>query len=101
MTKLLTRIAALTLVIGATAAVAQQDDGRRQAFEQARTTAFAQADADGNGALSPDEFGAFHESMKAQMEQHRFAKMDSNGDGQLSADEVQSGRRGKGCHDKD
>jgi hypothetical protein len=97
MTKLLTRIAAITLALGATTAVAGQDDARRQAFEQARTTAFAQADADGNGVLGPDEFGTYHEAMKAQMEQHRFAKMDSNGDGQLSADEVQSDR-GPRCH---
>jgi hypothetical protein len=98
MTKLFTRIAAITLALGATVAVAQ-DDARRQAFQQARANAFAQADADGNGVLSPAEFGEYHAAMKAQLEQHRFAKTDTNGDGQLSLDEVQAARGPhRGCH---
>lgn len=96
MTTLITRIALVALALGATAAMA--DEAKRQAFEQARATAFAQADTDGNGVLSPAEFAAFHDAMKTQMEQFRFAKMDANGDGVLSIEEIQAGRGPRGCH---
>jgi hypothetical protein len=90
MTKLITRIALVTLALGATAAMA--DEAHRQAFQQARAAAFATADADGNGVLSPTEFAAFHDAMKAQFEQLRFNKLDTNGDGVLSVEEIQADR---------
>ena len=57
-------------------------------FAAARDKAFAAADADGNGVLTPDEFAAFHEAMRQAFEAARFAKMDTNGDGVVSKDEL-------------
>jgi len=68
----------------------------KAAFEAARTTAFAEADADGNGALSPDEFEAFHEAMRRAMTALHFAKADANGDGLVSADELAAARPRRG-----
>ncbi len=101
MTKLITRIALVALALGATAARA--DEAHRQAFEQARAAAFATADADGNGVLSPAEYAAFHDAMKAQLEQFRFNKLDTNGDGVVSLEEIQAGRMmgHHGCHHGD
>ena len=58
----------------------------------ARDKAFTEADADGNGVLSPDEFTAFHQAMVRAFEAARFAKIDGNGDGVLSKDEVAAAR---------
>jgi len=57
-------------------------------FAAARDKAFAAADADGNGVLSPDEFTAFHDAMRQAFEAKRFAKIDTNGDGVISHDEL-------------
>jgi hypothetical protein len=64
--------------------------------EAARTQAFAQADADGNGALSQDEFAGFHEAMQQAFAQNRFQKLDTNGDGQVTSDELAAGRPHRG-----
>ena len=57
-------------------------------FAAARDKAFAEADADGNGVLTPDEFAAFHEALRHAFDAARFAKMDTNGDGVVSKDEL-------------
>ena len=57
-------------------------------FAAARDKAFTEADADGNGVLSPDEFAAFHDAMRRAFDAKRFAKMDTNGDGVISHDEL-------------
>jgi hypothetical protein len=65
-------------------------------FEAARTKAFAEADADGNGALSSDEFEAFHEAMRRALAAARFAKADANGDGLVTAEELAAARPRRG-----
>jgi hypothetical protein len=57
-------------------------------FAAARDQAFTQADADGNGVLSPDEFAAFHDAMRKAFEAKYFAKVDTNHDGVISHDEL-------------
>ena len=57
-------------------------------FAAARDQAFTQADTDGNGTLSPDEYAAFHDAMRQAFEAKRFAKIDTNGDGAISHDEL-------------
>lgn len=57
-------------------------------FAAARDQAFTQADANGDGVLSPDEFAAFHEAMRKAFEAKFFAKTDTNGDGVVSKDEL-------------
>ena len=61
-------------------------------FTAARDQAFTQADADGNGVLSPDEFAAFHDAMRRALEAKHFAKIDTNGDGVISHDELAAAR---------
>ena len=87
-------------LIGAAAlpATAMPPGGRPDpaVFEAARTKAFAEADADGNGALSSDEFAAFHEAMRRALAAAQFAKADANGDGLVSADELAAARPHRG-----
>ena len=56
--------------------------------EAARAQAFAQADADGNGALSPQEFETFKTLMSQLHKRDWFARADANGDGQVTMDEL-------------
>jgi hypothetical protein len=90
-------LAALALV-GATAlGAAAGPGGKGPEFAAARDQAFAQADADGSGALSAEEFATFHELMKVKLAALRFARIDANGDGQVSAEELADARP-RGCH---
>jgi hypothetical protein len=71
-------------------------------FTEARDAAFAEADADRSGALTPQEFTTFHEVMKSKLAAARFARIDANGDGQVSAEELAEAKpHGRCNHDKD
>ena len=60
---------------------------------------FAQADADGNGALSAEELATFHTLMKQRKQSEFFTRADANGDGQLTLAEMQAARPPHGgCH---
>ena len=64
-----------------------------------KAAAFAQADANGDGVLSPAEFATFMQLMKAKFAERRFAAMDTNGDGKLSLEEIQAAQPHRGgCH---
>ena len=65
-------------------------------FAAAKDKAFAEADADGNGVLTPEEFQAFHEALMRAFEAARFSKIDTNGDGVLSKDEVAAAKPPRG-----
>ena len=87
-----------SLMLGAAVALAATpvlacDGAKSEAMKAAKSAALAEADANGDGALNPEEFQAFHEAMRSRKAQIRFAKLDANGDGQVSAEELQSGRR--------
>ena len=53
-----------------------------------RSTLFAEADSDGNGVLSQEEFISFMELRKATRAAHMFTCLDTNGDGQVSTEEL-------------
>jgi Ca2+-binding EF-hand superfamily protein len=61
----------------------------------ARAQAFAAADADGNGALTAEEFATFEEVMRQEMAKAAFARLDADGDGQVTASELEAGRPGR------
>ena len=58
-----------------------------------RAAFFAQADADGSGALSLDEFKTFESLVRDKMAEFHFNHLDTNGDGVVSLDELQADRR--------
>jgi len=94
-------IAAALVLAGATVVAAQNapDDTMRQQRQAAREQAFAQADADHNGALNPQEFETFKTLMSQLRKQSWFARADANGDGQVTLDELGAAHMGKhGCH---
>ncbi len=82
-------LAALTLA--ATGVLA--DESWKAQREAAVAQAFAQADADHNGALSPAEFATFVAALKQIRLQNRFARLDTNGDGQVTLAEIEAAPR--------
>jgi EF-hand domain pair len=58
---------------------------------------FVQADADGNGALSLEEFRTLH----SLREEAIFTRLDTDGDGLVSADELAAGRPRRGRRSKE
>jgi|GEM_PF-1577169 len=79
-------VAALAL----TGTVALADETWKAQRQAAVAQAFAQADADHNGALSPAEFANFVAALKQMRLQRRFARLDANGDGQVTLAEIQA-----------
>ena len=65
-------------------------------IEAERAALFAQADADGNGTLSLDEFRTFESLLRDKMTERHFQHLDTNGDGGVSLDELQADRPGPG-----
>jgi len=84
-----------------------------QEMQSERVATFNEADADGDGTLSQDEFRTFESSLRQKMAQHfkdangdgatpprlpamdpdrHFKQLDANGDGVVSLDELQAER---------
>lgn len=64
-----------------------EHDKRRQ---EARTRDFETADADGDGQLSPSEYGDMPETVRATRQREMFARLDENDDGVLTPEEFPS-----------
>jgi hypothetical protein len=83
-----------TLVLGAALAVlavpvlACDGPGKSARRAEMRAQALTEADADGNGALSPAEFEDFQAAMRRARASHKFAKLDTDHDGQVTAAEL-------------
>jgi len=65
-------------------------------FAADRAALFTQADADGSGTLSLDEFKNFESLVRDKMAEHHFNGLDTNGDGVVSLEELQTERPGPG-----
>ena len=94
-------IAGAVALVGATVVAAQNvaDRPTKEQREAARAQAFTQADHDGNGVLSPQEFETFKTLMAQAHKRDWFSRADANGDGQVTLDELQAVHLGKhGCH---
>lgn len=91
MTKFRTRALALAGLLTAlpTAALAFRG-GDPAEFEAVRAEVFAEADANGDGALSLTEFETFHELVRTRMEAKRFAKLDADGSGGVTLEELEA-----------
>jgi EF hand len=64
----------------------------REDFAADRAAAFAQADADGNGALTPAEFQTFRQLLRDRIAQHMFARADADGNGEVTQAELDAAR---------
>jgi len=64
----------------------------REQFEAKRAALFREADADGNGTLTPAEFARLDELLDRQRIEFRFSRLDANGDGSISIEEFTAGR---------
>ena len=58
----------------------------------AEAAAFAEADANGDGKLTPEEFADFGARMRQKLDALRFTRLDTNADGVLTREEVEAGR---------
>lgn len=83
----------LWLAIAASALVAAPvlacDGARGEKFAEARNAALAEADADGDGALSAQEFPAFTEALHRKKAEAKFAYLDKDDDGVVTAEELE------------
>jgi len=61
-------------------------------LKAAEAAAFTDADRDGDGKLTAEEFATFHDRLRQKLEALRFARLDANGDGALTQDELDAGR---------
>ena len=84
-----TRWLAAALMLASTTAFAAGGDWQAQR-EAMQAQAFAQADADGNGSLSPQEFANYNTILQQQRGDHKFTRLDANGDGQVTLEELQA-----------
>ena len=66
--------------------------GPPEDFAAAESAAFTEADSNGDGVLSADEFVNFHELMRRKMEALEFSRVDANGDGGITLDELKAAR---------
>ena len=65
-------------------------------FATAAAAAFTEADANGDGKLTSDEFANYGTLLRQKLDALRFARLDTNGDGALTQDELNAGHPG-GC----
>jgi hypothetical protein len=62
--------------------------GCGQALQAELPALFAQADANGDGSLTPDEFRTFKDLVAQKRAELMFQKLDANGDGKVTLDEI-------------
>jgi len=61
----------------------------------AEAAAFTEADANGDGKLTPEEFANYGTLLRQKLDALRFARLDANGDGALTQDELNAGHPGE------
>jgi hypothetical protein len=66
------------------------EGGRGEKYAEARSAALAEADADGDGALSAAEYPAFKEALHRKKAEAHFARLDKDDDGLVTAEELEN-----------
>jgi Ca2+-binding EF-hand superfamily protein len=91
---------ALTLV--AVPVLAYAGHGCGQALQAEVPALFTQADADGDGSLTADEFKVFKQLLAEKRTESMFQRIDVNGDGKVTLDEInaEAARRAQRHTDK-
>jgi hypothetical protein len=57
----------------------------------AESAVFTEADANGDGALTEDEFTVFDELMRTKLHALRFSWLDADGSGTITEEEIEAG----------
>lgn len=86
-----TLVLATALSLPLIAGPAFADPGCRKDMKEARDAAFDAADADGNDALTRDEFEDFHDRLRQSMADARFEKLDADDDDLVTLEELEDG----------
>jgi hypothetical protein len=80
------------LALIATPVLAGPGRPSREDFAADRAAAFSQADADGDGALTPAEFQTFQQLLRQRIAQRMFARADADGNGEVTQAELDAAR---------
>jgi len=80
------------LALGGSAPAAS--GGASSDLAAAEAAAFTEADANGDGKLTLDEFTNYGALLRQKLDALRFARLDTNGDGALTQDELSAGHPG-------
>ena len=89
---------ALGTTVAARQAVAHGGHGCGQALQSQIPALFAQADTNGDGSLSPDEFRTFHQLVREKRAECVFQRLDANGDGKVTLDELNAAHAARRAH---
>ena len=79
---------AAALSLAAVPVRADGGHGCGQALQAEIPALFVQADADGDGSLTPDEFKTFKQLVAEKRTELMFQRLDANGDGKVTLDEI-------------
>ena len=89
-------LSAAVIGLAATPILACDGKGRGGLPPEVKAEVFAEADADGNGALSVTEFEVFKTAIKRERTERKFAKLDADADGQVTQAELDAARQKHG-----
>jgi hypothetical protein len=81
-------VLAAATTLAAVPVLAHGGHGFGQALQAELPGLFAQADANGDGSLTLDEFKTFKQLVAEKRAELRFQRLDANGDGKVSLDEI-------------
>jgi hypothetical protein len=76
------------MALPAVPVLAHGGHGWGQALEAEFPALFAQADANGDGSLTLDEFKTFRQLVAQRRMEAQFQRLDANGDGKVTLDEI-------------
>ena len=82
-------VSSAVLAVAAVPVWAHGGHGCGAALDAQLPALFSQADADGDGTLTPDEFKTFQQLVAQHRTAAQFQQLDANGDGKVTLDEIQ------------